>query len=170
MFESMYAAKGVGLAAPQIGISRRISVIDISVGEGPLPESLSSSIRRSSRREGKQVTEEGCLSVPGFREPVRRSMKVTVRAQNVKGETVRNHRRGIAGPCARTRNRPPQRQALHQPPQRSEARLDPPQGPQTSESRGVGNRAGRRSSYATGIPGHASVRRSHSGARSGGRA
>jgi peptide deformylase len=87
MFESMYAAKGVGLAAPQIGISRRISVIDISVGEDPSqkvvlinPEII--------RREGKQVTEEGCLSVPGFREPVRRSMKVTVRAQNAKGETL----------------------------------------------------------------------------------
>lgn len=85
MFESMYAAKGVGLAAPQIGISRRISVIDISVGEDPSqrivlinPEIV--------RREGKQVTEEGCLSVPGFREPVRRSMKVTARAQNMQGE------------------------------------------------------------------------------------
>lgn len=86
MFESMYAAKGVGLAAPQIGIPRRISVIDISGGEDPSqrvvlinPEIV--------RREGKQVTEEGCLSVPGFREPVRRSMRVTVRAQNAKGES-----------------------------------------------------------------------------------
>jgi peptide deformylase len=86
MFESMYAAKGVGLAAPQIGISRRIAVIDPSVGEDPSqrvvlinPEVI--------RNEGKQVTEEGCLSVPGFREPVRRAARVTVRARNVKGET-----------------------------------------------------------------------------------
>ncbi len=86
MFESMYAAKGVGLAAPQIGIPRRISVIDVSVGEDPSqkivlinPEII--------RREGRQVTEEGCLSLPGFREPVRRGAKVTVRAQNIKGET-----------------------------------------------------------------------------------
>jgi peptide deformylase len=86
MFESMYAAKGVGLAAPQIGISRRISVVDISVGEDPSQKVVLIN-PEIVRREGKQVTEEGCLSVPGFREPVRRSMKVTVRAQNVKGET-----------------------------------------------------------------------------------
>ena len=85
MFESMYAAKGVGLAAPQIGISRRISVIDISVGEDPSQKVVLIN-PEIVRREGKQVTEEGCLSVPGFREPVRRSMKVTVRAQNVQGE------------------------------------------------------------------------------------
>ncbi len=86
MFESMYAAKGVGLAAPQIGIPRRISVIDISVGEDPSQKVVLINPEIVSR-EGKQVTEEGCLSVPGFREPVRRSMKVTVRAQNLKGET-----------------------------------------------------------------------------------
>ncbi len=85
MFESMYAAKGVGLAAPQIGIGRRIAVIDISVGEDPAqklviinPEVIG--------REGAQVNEEGCLSVPGFREQVTRPMRVTVRAQSVKGE------------------------------------------------------------------------------------
>ncbi len=86
MFETMYAAKGVGLAAPQIGISRRIAVIDISGGEGP-PRKLVLINPEVIRNEGKQVTEEGCLSVPGFREPVRRGARVTVRAQDVKGET-----------------------------------------------------------------------------------
>jgi len=86
MFESMYAAKGVGLAAPQIGISRRISVIDISVGEDPSQKVVLIN-PEIVRREGKQVTEEGCLSVPGFREPVRRGAKVRVRAQNIKGES-----------------------------------------------------------------------------------
>jgi peptide deformylase len=85
MFETMYASKGVGLAAPQIGISRRISVIDISGGEGP-PQKLVLINPEIVRSEGKQVTEEGCLSVPGFREPVRRGAKVRVRAQNIKGE------------------------------------------------------------------------------------
>ena len=85
MFETMYASKGVGLAAPQIGISRRISVIDISGGEGP-PQKLVLINPEIVRSEGKQVTEEGCLSVPGFREPVRRGAKVKVRAQNIKGE------------------------------------------------------------------------------------
>jgi peptide deformylase len=86
MFESMYASKGVGLAAPQIGISRRIAVIDISVGEDP-SQKLVLINPEIVRSEGRLVTEEGCLSVPGFREPVKRSALVTVRAQNAKGET-----------------------------------------------------------------------------------
>ena len=85
MFETMYAARGVGLAAPQIGISRRLVVIDISGGEGA-PQKLVLINPEIVGNEGKQVTEEGCLSVPGFREPVRRGARVKVRAQNVKGE------------------------------------------------------------------------------------
>jgi peptide deformylase len=85
MFESMYAAHGVGLAAPQIGISKRIAVIDVTFKEDPEaklvlcnPEIL--------RTEGKQSQNEGCLSIPEFREPVSRPRKVTVRAQDVHGE------------------------------------------------------------------------------------
>ena len=87
MWETMYASKGVGLAAPQIGIAKRISVIDTSVGEDESkkviiinPEILS--------KEGSQTGEEGCLSIPGFREPLTRANKVTVRAQNEKGEAI----------------------------------------------------------------------------------
>jgi len=86
MFESMYAAKGVGLAAPQISIGERIVVIDLSVGEDPAkkivlinPEVI--------HKEGTQIGEEGCLSIPGFREQVRRPKKVTVRAQDAKGKS-----------------------------------------------------------------------------------
>ena len=85
MFESMYAAKGVGLAATQIGVGKRIAVIDTSTGEDPSaklvlinPEVLC--------KEGTQTSEEGCLSIPGFREPVTRANKVTIRAQDAKGE------------------------------------------------------------------------------------
>ena|SRR5579863_5973096 len=85
MFESMYAAKGVGLAAPQIGVSKRIAVIDLSVGEDPAqkivlinPEIIS--------KEAFQSGEEGCLSIPGFREQVTRPLKVKVRAHDAKGE------------------------------------------------------------------------------------
>jgi peptide deformylase len=85
MFESMYAAKGVGLAAPQIGIGKKISVIDISNGEKP-EDKLVLINPKVLRIEGKQHGEEGCLSIPGFREQVRRGKRVTVRAQNVKGE------------------------------------------------------------------------------------
>jgi peptide deformylase len=85
MFESMYAAKGVGLAAPQIGFSRKIAVIDVSNGEIPA-EKLVLINPKIVKTEGKQEGEEGCLSIPGFREQVRRGKRVTVRAQNAKGE------------------------------------------------------------------------------------
>lgn len=85
MFESMYAANGVGLAANQIGISRRIAVIDTSVGKDPKakiviinPEIIA--------RDGKQYEEEGCLSIPGFRETVERPAKAIVRAFDAKGK------------------------------------------------------------------------------------
>ena len=88
MFKSLYTCGGgVGLAAPQIGIAKRVSVIDTSVGEDESkkvviinPEILS--------KEGSQTGEEGCLSIPGFREPLTRANKVTVRAQNEKGEAI----------------------------------------------------------------------------------
>jgi peptide deformylase len=86
MFQSMYAAKGVGLAATQIGLGKRIAVIDVTSGEDPAqrivlinPEIVD--------RQGSQTSEEGCLSLPTFREPVTRAKKVTIRARNAKGET-----------------------------------------------------------------------------------
>ncbi len=85
MFESMYAAKGIGLAAPQIGLSQRLTVIDLSCNE-----------RKEDRivlvnpeiifREGKQYEEEGCLSLPEIRDKVTRAAKVRVKAQDVKGK------------------------------------------------------------------------------------
>jgi peptide deformylase len=85
MFESMYAARGVGLAAPQIGIAKRISVIDTAVGEDK-GEKLVLINPEIVARVGLQTGEEGCLSLPGFREQVSCPQKVTVRAQNAKGE------------------------------------------------------------------------------------
>ena len=85
MFESMYAAKGVGLAAPQIGVGKKIAVIDCSNGENP-DEKIVIINPKIVHMEGKQVGEEGCLSIPGFREQVRRAKRVTLRAQNARGE------------------------------------------------------------------------------------
>ena len=85
MFESMYAAKGVGLAAPQIGVGKKIAVIDTSNGEDPEAKLVIIN-PKIVNVEGKQDGEEGCLSIPGFREQVRRGKRVTVRAQNLKGE------------------------------------------------------------------------------------
>ncbi len=85
MFESMYAARGVGLAAPQIGISRRIAVIGTS-GREDEPERIVLINPEIIAAEGIQTSEEGCLSIPGFREQVSRAQRVTVRAQNQMGE------------------------------------------------------------------------------------
>jgi peptide deformylase len=85
MFESMYAAKGVGLAAPQIGFSRKIAVIDISNAENPA-DKLVLINPKILRVEGKQEGEEGCLSIPAFREQVKRAKRVNIRAQDATGE------------------------------------------------------------------------------------
>ena len=85
MFESMYAAKGVGLAAPQIGVGKKIAVIDVTNGEKP-EEKLILINPKIVKVEGKQEGEEGCLSIPGFREQVKRPKRVTVRAQDAKGQ------------------------------------------------------------------------------------
>ena len=85
MFESMYAAQGIGLAAPQIAISKRITVIDVSFRKDP-KDKLALINPEVIHVEGKQTEEEGCLSLPEIREKVNRAAKVRVRAQNVKGE------------------------------------------------------------------------------------
>jgi len=86
MFETMDAASGVGLAAPQVGVSRRLFVMDCSGGRDPKqrvalinPEVLSV--------EGEQNGDEGCLSFPGVFFPVKRSLRAVVRAQDSTGET-----------------------------------------------------------------------------------
>ncbi len=84
MFESMYAAHGVGLAAPQIGISKRIAVVDVSFKEDPQAKMVLVN-PEIIHREGSQSHSEGCLSLPDFRENVRRPNRVTVRAQDLEG-------------------------------------------------------------------------------------
>jgi peptide deformylase len=85
MFESMYAAQGVGLAAPQIGINLRLAVIDVSNGKNPEAKIVCAN-PEIIHQEGEQREEEGCLSLPGFRGYVIRPQYVTVRAQNAAGE------------------------------------------------------------------------------------
>jgi peptide deformylase len=87
MFESMYAAHGVGLAAPQIGVSKRIAVIDVTFKEDPEAKIVLVN-PEIVHTEGRINSNEGCLSLPEFREKVTRPRKVTARAQNLKGETI----------------------------------------------------------------------------------
>lgn len=88
MFETMYASKGVGLAAPQIGVSQQITVIDVSARDESEPERIVLINPEIVRKEGKQTGEEGCLSIPGFREDVTRAKIAVVRARNVQGEEI----------------------------------------------------------------------------------
>ena len=85
MFETTYASQGIGLAAPQVGVSKRVTVIDLSQGKDAAqklvlvnPEVISN--------EGKQYEEEGCLSFPDIREKVVRAAKVRIRAQDEHGK------------------------------------------------------------------------------------
>ena len=85
MFESMYAAHGVGLAAPQIGIPKRLAVVDITFKEDPEAKLVLAN-PEIIHTEGRHTQNEGCLSIPEFREPVTRPRKVTIRAQDVNGK------------------------------------------------------------------------------------
>ncbi len=94
MFETMRAAKGVGLAAPQVGVSRRVIVVDVSPaveGEAPLalvnPEIV--------ERRGAEPGVEGCLSVPGVEGEVVRSAFVAVRGLDERGDPVRVEATGL---------------------------------------------------------------------------
>ena len=79
MIDTMYAAPGIGLAAPQVGVSRRVCVIDLSVGKRG-GELLTLINPEFVQREGMQVEDEGCLSVPGFNAAVARPARAVVKA------------------------------------------------------------------------------------------
>jgi len=87
MFETMYAARGVGLAAPQIGVSKRLCVIDTSTGQDPNAKIvLANPVVIAT--EGRQMQEEGCLSLPVFRADTPRPLRATVRGQDLRGDPL----------------------------------------------------------------------------------
>ena len=92
MADTMYKAEGVGLAAPQVGILRRIAVVDVTEDHSGLVELINPEI---TDREGTQTGREGCLSVPGRQGVVTRPMKITVRFQNRKGEWMEMETEGF---------------------------------------------------------------------------
>jgi peptide deformylase len=90
MAETMYTASGVGLAAPQVGVSKRIIIID---GE---EEGLIVLVNPMMvKSEGEVIEEEGCLSIPGVYSEVKRSSKVTVKALNESGEPIKITKEGL---------------------------------------------------------------------------
>jgi peptide deformylase len=84
MFDTMYAVEGIGLAAPQIGIGRRVAVVDASFNEDNSAKIVLVN-PVIVRTEGGQTSPEGCLSIPGFHEKVTRPRTATLRAQDVHG-------------------------------------------------------------------------------------
>jgi peptide deformylase len=94
MIETMYAAPGIGLAAPQVGVSLKIFVIDLSLGRDPA--GLHAMINpQFIEREGMQLEEEGCLSIPGFTATVARPSRVVVEGLNRHGEKYRLEGTGL---------------------------------------------------------------------------
>ena len=85
MFETMYASQGIGLAAQQVGVAKRVTVIDLSGGKDP-EQKLVLINPEIIEREGKQYEEEGCLSFPEIREKIPRAAKVRIRAQDEHGK------------------------------------------------------------------------------------
>jgi peptide deformylase len=103
MKETMYAAPGCGLAAPQIGVSLRLFIVD-TAGEDE-PSALKVFINPEIVvREGKAVWEEGCLSFPGVHEEIERAAKITVRATNEHGQPVELTAEGLLGVAVQHEN------------------------------------------------------------------
>ena len=94
MVETMYAAPGIGLAAPQVGVPRRVLVIDTSVGRsgGDLITLVNPEF---GERDGIQLEEEGCLSVPGFNATVVRPARAVLKGFNRDGEPVTHEGTGL---------------------------------------------------------------------------
>lgn len=97
MAETMYASEGVGLAANQVGILKRIVTIDVTQDPKELHVLINPVI--IERSEECSIHEEGCLSLKGLFENVQRSNTVTVRAQNLKGERFTLHAEGLLAIC-----------------------------------------------------------------------
>lgn len=96
MAETMYEAPGIGLAATQVDVHRRVVVIDITEDKSGLLALINPEILE---RSGEQVCEEGCLSVPGIYEKVARAEKVRVRALNTQGEAFELEAEGLLAVC-----------------------------------------------------------------------
>lgn len=96
MAETMYAAPGIGLAAIQINVARRVVVIDVSETRNQLQVFINPQILE---REGKQVFEEGCLSVPGIFDEVERSKHIRVRALDRSGQPFELEADGLLATC-----------------------------------------------------------------------
>ena len=96
MAETMYAAPGIGLAATQVDVHKRVIVMDVSETRDELLVFINPELLRA---EGEVECEEGCLSVPGYYDKVKRAARVRVRAQNERGEVIELDAEGLLAVC-----------------------------------------------------------------------
>jgi peptide deformylase len=96
MAETMYEANGIGLAATQVNVLKRVIVVDVSETRDQLQTFINPEI---VAKDGEVVSEEGCLSVPGIYDKVKRAERVTVRALTLDGETVEFDAEGLLAVC-----------------------------------------------------------------------
>ena len=134
MIETMYAAPGIGLAAPQVGVPLRVFVVDLSVGRDPAqlivmvnPEFV--------ERDGMQLEEEGCLSVPGFNATVLRPARAVVTGLDRDGARADDRRHGAAGARVPARDGSPRRPPVRRSPARHQARPDRAEDPEAAALR-----------------------------------
>ena len=133
MIETMYAAPGVGLAAPQVGVPLRIFVVDVSVGRDP--EGLIVMVNPEFvERDGVQLEEEGCLSVPGFNATVVRPTRAVVKGLDRarRAAAARRHRAARARVSARDGS--PRRHAVRRSAARHQARSDRAEDPKLTRA------------------------------------
>lgn len=96
MWQTMYASKGIGLAAPQVGISRRVVVIDLQEEDSSQLTLINPQIISGS---GKVKSDEGCLSIPNFRESIQRTKQIKISATNISGEQFELEADGLLSRC-----------------------------------------------------------------------
>ena len=96
MFETMYSAEGIGLAAPQVGVSKRLFVMDVG---DPDDEARAVVNPRIVEREGSEREDEGCLSLPGLFGPVDRAKRIVLEGEDLDGQTIRVEAEDLAARC-----------------------------------------------------------------------
>ena len=96
MFETMYSAEGIGLAAPQVGVSKRLFVMDVG---DPDDEARAVVNPRIVEREGSEREDEGCLSLPGMFGPVNRAKSIVLEGEDPDGRTIRVEAEDLAARC-----------------------------------------------------------------------
>ncbi|OYW51630.1 MAG: peptide deformylase [Azorhizobium sp. 32-67-21] len=99
MFETMYDAPGIGLAAPQVGVLRRVVTIDLSREDEPRQPLAMINPEIIAASEERSIYSEGCLSIPDYYEEVERPAEVTVRYMTLEGKTVEQHVSGLLSTC-----------------------------------------------------------------------